>query len=117
MDKNDLYNAFDKIDPALVTRSEEGNCFAEKKAKRSFAEKGRGRMIIPLIIVPLALIAAITVISVTSYKNRTPKDTTVIGPTSVPLPAETETDAHGATPDPTTESATSPATPAITPSG
>lgn len=111
MDKNDLYNAFDKIDPALVTRSEEGNCFAEKKAKRSFAEKGRGRMIIPLIIVPLALIAAITVISVTSYKNRTPKDNTVIGPTSVPLPAETETDAHGATPDPTTESATLPATP------
>ena len=114
MDKNDLYNAFDKIDPALVTRSEEGNCFAEKKAKRSFSEKGRGRMIIPLIIVPLALIAAITVISVTSYKNsnnRTPKDTTVIGPTSVPLPAETETDAHGATPEPTTESATSPATP------
>lgn len=114
MDKNDLYNAFDKIDPALVTRSEEGNCFAEKKAKRSFAEKGRGRMIIPLIIVPLAVIAAITVISVTSYKNsnnRTPKDTTVIGPTSVPLPAETEIDAHRATPDPTTESATSPATP------
>ena len=111
MDKNDLYNAFDKIDPALVTRAEEGNCFAEKKAKRSFAEKGRGRMIIPLIIVPLALIAAITVISVTSYKNRTPKDTTVIGPTSVPLPAETETDAHGATPEPTTESATLPATP------
>ena len=114
MDKNDLYNAFDKIDPALVTRAEEGNCFAEKKAKRSFAEKGRGRMIIPLIIVPLAVIAAITVISVTSYKNsnnRTPKDTTVIGPTSVPLPAETEIDAHRATPDPTTESATSLATP------
>ena len=43
MDKNDLYNAFDKIDPALVTRSEEGNCFAKKKAKRSFAEKRAGK--------------------------------------------------------------------------
>ena len=92
MDKNDLYNAFDKIDPALVTRSEEGNCFAKKKAKRSFAEKGRGRMIIPLIIVPLAVIAAIAAISVISYNNRAPGDKTLTGPesnTSIISPMET----------------------------
>ena len=92
MDKNDLYNAFDKIDPALVTRAEEGNCFAKKKAKRSFAEKGRERMIIPLIIVPLAVIAAIAAISVISYNNRAPGDKTLTGPesnTSIISPVET----------------------------
>ena len=86
-DNNILYEAFGDIDPALAACSETGESFAGKRpARKSAGDKGRGRNLMPLIIIPVALIAAITAMVIIS--NRTKK---------VSGPADAGTDA---TPDP-----------------
>lgn len=109
MDKKDLFDAFGEIDPDIVARSEKRGPLA-KKAGQGVSDKKNGtRNIITLIIIPVAVIAAVTAVTVFSHRQRPSGDPVVNSGTSQPRdPDEDNTQYPGATPDPTPELPSSP---------
>lgn len=94
-DNNILYEAFGDIDPALAARSETGESFAGKRpARKSAGNKGRGRNLLPLIIIPVALIAAITAMVIISNNGKKVYGPADEGTDATPGPEATETESN-----------------------
>ena len=94
-DNNILYEAFGDIDPALAARSETGESFAGKRpARKSAGNKGRGRNLLPLIIIPVALIAAITAMVIISNNGKKVYGPADEGTDATPDPEATETESN-----------------------
>ena len=94
-DNNILYEAFGDIDPALAARSETGESFAGKRpARKNAGDKGRGRNLLPLIIIPVALIAAITAMVIISNNGKKVYGPADEGTDAIPGPEATETESN-----------------------
>ena len=94
-DNNILYEAFGDIDPALAARSETGESFAGKRpARKSAGDKVRGRNLLPLIIIPVALIAAITTMVIISNNGKKVHGPADEGTDATPGPEATETESN-----------------------
>ena len=95
MNRSDLYNAFNDVDPKLVSRSESGASFAGKAGKRNSGSGKSGWNVLSPILVAVALLATLTVITVVLVKNRNNNDPLANLPTEGPSEA-----ANGSTGDP-----------------
>ena len=106
-DNNILYEAFEDIDPALAARSETGASFAKNSSGRNAGDNNRGRNLLPLVIIPVALIAAITAMVIISNNNNKRHDHAPVGMGTTPEPSA-ETNVIPATDDPTTAATDTP---------
>ena len=97
MNKNDLFEAINDIDPVLTARSESGSSFAKSVGKHKAANSGRMRNILPLIIIPVAAVAALTAVIVMSRKNSVRNDPSAIVSSETPDPTEAGVTEAGAT--------------------
>ncbi len=106
-DNNILYEAFEDIDPALAARSETGASFAKNSSGRNVGDN-RGRNLLPLIIIPVALIAAITAMVIISGRSKKESEPANVGMAATPDPVVSDTAATDTPTAPPTDTPTAP---------